>query len=127
MKAPARDACQWGVFVIEALSSRECVPCRGGLPSLTQADAEALRAHVPDWSLQDGATRIERHFRFNTFAAAFVFVEKVATLAEAEDHHPDISFGWGYATVSFQTKIISGLHMNDFIMAAKVDALTERL
>jgi 4a-hydroxytetrahydrobiopterin dehydratase len=71
----------------------------------------------------DGATRIERRFRFKDFGAAFAFVARAAELAEAEGHHPDIAFGWGYATVSLRTKKIKGLHENDFIMAAKLDRL----
>jgi 4a-hydroxytetrahydrobiopterin dehydratase len=71
--------------------------------------------------LLDEATRIERTYRFRNFAGAFGFVEHAAALAEAEGHHPDISFGWGYATVSLRTKKIKGLHENDFIMATKLD------
>ena len=69
------------------------------------------------------ATRIERTYRVRNFAEAFAFVERAAALAEAEGHHPDICFGWGYATVSLRTKKIKGLHENDFIMAAKLDRL----
>ncbi len=65
--------------------------------------------------------RTERTFKFKNFAEAFAFVSRAAELAEAEGHHPDISFGWGYATVSLHTKKIKGLHENDFIMAAKLD------
>jgi 4a-hydroxytetrahydrobiopterin dehydratase len=71
----------------------------------------------------DGAARIERTYRFSNFRDAFAFVREVAELAEAQGHHPDISFGWGYVTVSLQTKKIKGLHENDFIMAAKLDRI----
>jgi 4a-hydroxytetrahydrobiopterin dehydratase len=77
----------------------------------------------PEWALMDGATRIERTFRFKNFSEAFAFVSRASELAEAEGHHPDISFGWGYATVSLRTKKIKGLHENDFIMAAKLDRI----
>ena len=80
-------------------------------------------AQAPDWALADDATRIERTYRFRNFAGSFAFVERAATLAEHESHHPDISFGWGYATVSLRTKKIKGLHENDFIMAAKLDRI----
>jgi pterin-4a-carbinolamine dehydratase len=73
---------------------------------------------APDWSLMDDATRIERRFRFKDFGEAFAFVSHAAELAEAEGHHPDITFGWGYAAVSLRTKKIKGLHENDFIMGA---------
>ncbi|HEX2526182.1 MAG TPA: 4a-hydroxytetrahydrobiopterin dehydratase [Geminicoccus sp.] len=90
---------------------------------MSEAEAEAYRALVPDWSLQDGGRRIERRYRFQDFAAAFAFVRLVAEVAEAQGHHPDISFGWGYVVVSLQTKTIKGLHENDFIMASKIDRL----
>ena len=72
------------------------------------------------------ARQIERTFRFKSFGGALAFVEKVGELAEAESHHPDISFGWGYATVSLSTKKIKGLHENDFIMASKIDRVLDR-
>jgi 4a-hydroxytetrahydrobiopterin dehydratase len=105
------------------LAEKSCTPCRGGIPPLTEAEATAYHAQAPEWALHDQATRIERTFRFRNFREAFAFVERAAELAEAEAHHPDIRFGWGYATVSLQTKKIKGLHENDFIMAAKLDRL----
>ncbi len=104
------------------LATKSCVPCRGGVPPLSYEDAERLRAGVPEWTL-DGAMRLERRYRFKAFADAFAFVAAASDLAEAQGHHPDICFGWGYASVSLQTKKIKGLHENDFIMAAKYDAL----
>jgi 4a-hydroxytetrahydrobiopterin dehydratase len=77
-------------------------------------------------SVLDEAHRIERTYRFKNFAEAYAFVQKVAELAETEGHHPDVSFGWGYVTVSLQTKRIKGLHENDFIMAAKLDELASQ-
>ena len=106
-----------------ALVERNCTPCRGGIPPLTADEAEGLRAQAPDWSLHDQATRIERAYRFRNFAEAFGFVARAAALAENEGHHPEIRFGWGFATVSLQTKKIKGLHENDFIMAAKLDRI----
>ena len=88
-------------------------------------EAETPLAEAPEWALKDEAHRIERTFRFKNFREALSFVQKVGELAEAEGHHPDISFGWGYATVSLRTKKIKGLHENDFIMAAKIDRLAE--
>jgi pterin-4a-carbinolamine dehydratase len=84
----------------------------------------SARSGVP--SVLDEAHRIERTYRFKNFAAAYSFVQKVAELAESEGHHPDVSFGWGYVTVSLQTKKIKGLHENDFIMAAKFDELASQ-
>lgn len=106
-----------------ALAEKSCTPCRGGVPPLSREAAEDYRRQAPDWALVDEAARIERTYRFRNFREAFGFVERAAALAEAEGHHPDISFGWGYATVSLRTKKIKGLHENDFIMAAKLDRL----
>ena len=89
-------------------------------------EVSAHQRQTPEWSVQDEARRIERTFKFRNFAEAFAFVGQVAHLAEAEGHHPDISFGWGYVTVSLQTKKIKGLHENDFIMAAKLDHIATR-
>jgi 4a-hydroxytetrahydrobiopterin dehydratase len=106
-----------------ALAEKTCTPCRGGIPPLTPAEAEVYHAQAPDWALLDDTTRIERTYRFKNFAEAFAFVRGAGELAEAEAHHPDISFGWGYATVSLRTKKIKGLHENDFIIAAKLDRI----
>jgi 4a-hydroxytetrahydrobiopterin dehydratase len=82
-----------------------------------------LQAQAPGWELAEDARRIERTFRFRNFREALAFVHDVGELAESEGHHPDISFGWGYATVSLSTKKIKGLHENDFIMASKIDRI----
>jgi 4a-hydroxytetrahydrobiopterin dehydratase len=108
------------------LAARSCTPCRGGVQPLGPEEAEALQRESPDWSLLDAATRIERRFRFKNFTEAFAFVTRAAELAETEGHHPDITFGWGYATVSLQTHKIKGLHENDFIIAAKLDRIAGR-
>ena len=105
------------------LAEKTCTPCRGGIPPLTRAEAESYRAQAPEWALADDTSKIERTYRFKNFAEAAAFVHGAANLAEAEAHHPDIAFGWGYATVSLRTKKIKGLHENDFIMAVKLDRI----
>lgn len=105
------------------LAEKTCAPCRGGIPPLTRDEAQALHAQAREWTLADDAHRVERTFRFENFRKALAFVLQVGELAETEGHHPDVSFGWGYATVSLRTKKIKGLHENDFIMAAKIDRL----
>jgi 4a-hydroxytetrahydrobiopterin dehydratase len=107
--------------MVEMLIEKTCTPCKGGIPPLTKGEAQPLHAQVPQWELSDDVRSIERTFRFKNFGEAFAFVQKAGRLAEEEGHHPDIRFGWGYATVSLQTKKIKGLHENDFIMAAKMD------
>lgn len=105
------------------LTQKTCVPCQGGIPKLTRSEAEAYMAQVPGWELSENADRIEGRFEFSDFASSIAFVQKVGDVAEAEGHHPDISFGWGYADIVFFTHKIDGLHENDFIMAAKVNGL----
>jgi 4a-hydroxytetrahydrobiopterin dehydratase len=87
--------------------------------------AEKLLTQTPGWDLKEHATQIERTFKLQNFASALEFAQKIGKLAEEEGHHPEITFGWGYCKVSFQTRKIKGLHENDFIMAAKVSALAE--
>ena len=107
----------------ETLAEKTCTPCRGGVPPLSSDEALRFQKQAPGWDLRDDARRIERTFRFRNFREAFAFVQRVGELAEAEGHHPDVSFGWGYATVSLSTKKIKGLHENDFIMASKIDRM----
>ena len=107
------------------LAEKACTPRRGGVPPLTAQQAEELRVQAPEWALVNDAHRIERTFRFGDFREALTFVQKVGDVAETEGHHPDVNFGWGYATVSLRTKKIKGLHENDFIMAAKIDRLAQ--
>jgi len=112
--------------MVDTLVGKTCTPCKGGVPPLTPQEAEALHAQIPLWDVRDVALRIERTFRFRNFREALTFVQHVGELAEAEGHHPDISFGWGYVAVTLQTKKIKGLHENDFIVAAKMDRLFDR-
>jgi 4a-hydroxytetrahydrobiopterin dehydratase len=105
------------------IAGKTCTPCRGGIPPLTKDEAAGYAKQAPGWDLLDDARRISRTFRFADFREALAFVARVGALAEEEGHHPDVTFGWGYATVSLQTKKIKGLHENDFIMAAKINRL----
>jgi 4a-hydroxytetrahydrobiopterin dehydratase len=106
------------------LLSKTCTPCRGGIPPLTRSEAEGYLDQAPGWDLVDEGRRIERSYTFKNFKEALDFVARIGNLSEKEGHHPDISFGWGWAKVSWQTKKIKGLHENDFIMAAKTSALS---
>lgn len=105
------------------LASKTCTPCQGGIDPMKPEKAAEMLTEVPGWELTHEATRIERTFRFGNFAEALRFVNRVGEQAEAEGHHPDIAFGWGYATVVIWTHKIGGLHENDFILAAKVSEL----
>jgi 4a-hydroxytetrahydrobiopterin dehydratase len=104
------------------LNQKTCTPCRGGIPPMERDEAERYLESVNGWELLDDATRIKKSFKFPDYRQTFDFVSKVAELAEQENHHPDIFFGYGTARVEIQTHKIGGLHENDFILAAKIDA-----
>jgi len=105
------------------LDQKSCIPCRGGIPPLNKEAAETLLSNVPDWKLIDNALKIQRNYMFNNFIDALAFTNKLGALAEAENHHPDMTLGWGYCNVIFYSHKIHGLHENDFIMAAKASTL----
>ena len=107
------------------LSAKTCTPCQGGIPPLAAVEARRLLVQAPGWELVQDNTRIEKTFKLGNFGEALDFVQRIGQLAESEGHHPVITFGWGFCTVVLQTKKIKGLHENDFIMAAKVNALCD--
>jgi 4a-hydroxytetrahydrobiopterin dehydratase len=92
---------------------------------VTASELTELKQEIPDWQLleRDGIARVERVFHFPNFADALAFTNRVGALAEAEGHHPALLTEWGRVTVTWWTHKIRGLHRNDFIMAAKTDAL----
>lgn len=106
------------------LCSTRCVPCEGGVPKLTHEEATAQLKEVPGWELLSGPDRIRKSWVVRNFLAGMRFFEKVTEVAEAEGHHPDLHLV-GYRTVSFEiwTHAINGLSLNDFILAARIDAL----
>lgn len=108
-----------------ALTQKQCIPCHGGLEPLSAQQARELLKQIPGWELSGDARKINRKFLFKNFAKALEFVNKTGEVAEVEQHHPDILFGWGYCDISLQTHAISGLHENDFILAAKINAIAE--
>jgi pimeloyl-ACP methyl ester carboxylesterase/pterin-4a-carbinolamine dehydratase len=110
---------------MKALAQETCVPCRGDSPALTKDELRALLPEIPEWSVveHNGVPRLERIFRFPDFARALQFTNRVGALAESEGHHPALLTEWGRVTVSWWTHAINGLHRNDFVMAARTDAL----
>ncbi len=102
-----------------AFADRHCVPCTKGTPPLGAAAIEQRAREIPAWTAD--AKSLRRRFTFPDFDAAFALVTRVAALARAEDHHPDISVGWGYAAFVLSTHAIGGLSENDFIIAAGID------
>jgi len=110
---------------MEGLADKTCVPCRGGIPPLTEREARALLSRTPGWSLAENSTRLQRRFEFRDFVAAMEFVNRVADIAEREGHHPDIAIHWNKVDLVNWTHKIGGLHENDFVLAAKIDRLLE--
>ena len=105
------------------LTERRCVRCEPGTPQLEPEALKALAAEVPSWQViqVDGHPMLTRTFKFKGFMPGVELVDRIAPIAEAEGHHPDLSLGWGYLTVQLWTHAAGGLTENDFILAAKVD------
>lgn len=111
MRGPASD-----------LASKQCIPCRGGVPRLQGAELAALSAQLPDWSVIE-EHHIARSYSLPNFKSALALVNRIGELAEQQGHHPDICFGWGNVKVTLYTHAIGGLTESDFIMAAKIEQL----
>jgi 4a-hydroxytetrahydrobiopterin dehydratase len=107
------------------LTDRHCVPCEGGVPTLTRDEAEKLLTDVPGWELADDTRSIKRRFEFKGFYKCMSFINAMAWVANSENHHPDFCAGYNYCEVTFMTHAIDGLSDNDFICAAKLNALME--
>ena len=106
------------------LTVQRCEPCEGGIAPLTRPEAETLMAQLDeDWGLSEDATEIRRDYHFKGFNRTMGFVNAVAWIANSEVHHPDMEVGWGHCLLRFSTHAIGGLSRNDFICAAKIDAL----
>jgi len=103
------------------LAEQKCEPCRGDMPPLADDDARNLLREIRQWTLKDNA--IERIFQFEDFKEAMKFVNRVAEAANKEDHHPDIHIYYSKVRIVLSTHKIKGLSRNDFILAAKIDAL----
>lgn len=108
------------------LAGKTCESCRVGAQLATQEDIEQYMPQLPDWDITvvAGVNRLERTFEFKNFEQALHFTNKVGNIAEREQHHPALLTEWGKVTVSWWTHKLSGLHVNDFIMAAKTDEVS---
>ena len=113
--------------IMTDLIKKKCVPCEGGAIPFNISEIHKYQKMVDGWSLIENEKKIfflEKDFKFKNFLDSQKFVNKVGGLAEDEGHHPDIIFGWGYAKIKITTHAIEGLSENDFILAAKIDKIT---
>ncbi len=108
------------------LADKKCIPCEGGIPSFDISQIHTYLKKVDGWDVksdEEKAYFLIKEFKFENFLKSQKFVNKVGDVAESEGHHPDISFGWGYAKIKIFTHAIKGLHESDFVLAAKIDRI----
>lgn len=104
------------------LHQKQCLPCQGGVPPISKAERERLILELDGWQIIDDH-HLYKSYTFKNFKEAFDFVSKVSLVAEEENHHPDIDFGWGYVRIKIYTHKIDNLVEADFVLAAKIDRL----
>ena len=105
------------------LASRQCTPCKSGVPPLTADEIEPLHTQIEKgWEVVEGH-HLSRSYKFKNFADALGFVNRVGAMAEDQGHHPDLYLAWGKVGVEIWTHKINGLHESDFVFAAKCDSL----
>ncbi|MFQ5719855.1 MAG: 4a-hydroxytetrahydrobiopterin dehydratase [Acidobacteriota bacterium] len=108
------------------LASKQCVPCRGGVPPLSGEAIKTLRQQLgPGWQVID-EHHLEKEFRFENFAEALAYVDRVGAMAEEQGHHPDLLLTWGKVRLTIWTHKIDGLTESDFIFAARAETLLDQ-
>ena len=108
------------------LIKKKCLPCEGNIIPFDISEIHKYQKKVDGWDVLKDKKKVfflNKKFKFKNFKESQNFVNKVSFISEEEGHHPDISFGWGYANVKITTHAIEGLSENDFILAAKIDQL----
>ncbi len=107
------------------LAQQPCEACRSDAPPVSEQEIKTLQREIPEWQLieRDGIRQLKRVFVFRNFKQALAFTNQVGDLAEQAGHHPALLTEWGKVTVFWWTHAINGLHKNDFILAARTDAL----
>ena len=108
------------------LSKKKCVACDGNIPPFDTTEIHKYLKKVDDWEVKNNIDKsfyLIKEFKFNNFLESQTFINKVGGIAEEENHHPDIIFGWGYCKVKIFTHAIKGLAESDFILAAKIDKI----
>ncbi len=113
---------------MEQLTQQKCTACSKDAPKVTEAEIAELKPQIPDWKIveQNGESRLERIYKFPDFKTGLAFTQRVGEEAEKAGHHPALLTEWGKVTVTWWTHAISGLHRNDFIMAAKTEQLANK-
>jgi 4a-hydroxytetrahydrobiopterin dehydratase len=104
------------------LSTKQCVPCRGGVPALKGDEIKPLLAELRGWDVVD-EHHLTKLYPFPDFAQGLAFVNRVGELAEQQGHHPEIFLTWGKVRIDIWTHKVGGLTESDFILAAKIDEL----
>ena len=109
----------------ESLTKMQCEACRADAPRVSEDELAVLIKEIPSWApiIRDNIMMLERTYSLRNYAEAVTFTNRIADMAEQEDHHPAILLEWGKVTVTWWSHKIKGLHKNDFICAAKTDAL----
>ena len=108
------------------LSKKKCIACEGNIPPFDKSEIHKYLKMVDGWKVKNNINKsyyLIKDFKFKNFKESQNFVNKVGIIAEAENHHPDISFGWGYCKIKIFTHAIKGLAESDFILAAKLDKI----
>ena len=108
------------------LAKKKCVPCEGGVIPFDISKIHKYQKKVDGWEIIKSEKNIFflfKKFNFKNFLESQKFINLISTISEDEGHHPDITFGWGYAEIKITTHAIEGLSKNDFILAAKIDQL----
>jgi 4a-hydroxytetrahydrobiopterin dehydratase len=106
------------------LNQKKCLPCRGDVPPFSREQIDEYLKYLTDWKALVNEKKgfyLSRVYSFSNFEQSLSFINKVSNIAEEENHHPDLKFGWGYAEVNIFTHKINGLTLSDFILASKID------
>lgn len=108
------------------LSMQHCRPCKGSENAMSKTQITELLTRMPGWQLINESKAISKDFKFDDFRQTLGFINAVGFMANHEDHHPDLSAGYGHCTLQWSTHDVGGLSLNDFICAARVEALLAR-
>ena len=112
---------------MKKLFEKKCISCEGNISAFDYSEIHKYLKKVNDWEVKEDNKKnyfLEKKFKFKNFLSSQKFINLAGDISEKEGHHPDISFGWGYAKIKICTHAINGLSENDFILAAKIDNIS---